>query len=96
MKSEKADSANAKRGERALIAFLRAELALGFTYANSVKAGAGLGSDSENRARELAKDAVETIRWFGNRINDPAIQRELQEAANELEKLLAEPPDKQI
>jgi hypothetical protein len=43
----------------------------------------------ENRPRELAKDALETIRRFCNKINDPAIQLELQEGATELETLLS-------
>src|ERR1700730_10548782 len=77
-----------EQSEKALIEFLRAELALGFTYAQTAKVELGFDSAGEEGARELANDAVITIRWFRNRIIDSAIQLELQEAADILEKLL--------
>src|SRR5258705_10341766 len=80
----------ATQADDALIAFLRAELALGFTHAQTAKIEASLDSEGENRARKLAKDALETIDRFFNRIADPAIQQELQEGVAELEKLLSE------
>jgi hypothetical protein len=86
----------AEQGDRAIVAFLRAELELGFTYAKAAKLEAGLGSDRENRTRKLAKDAVEMISWFRDRIADPAIQLELREGAARLEQLLSQKPEKQI
>jgi hypothetical protein len=83
----------AEQGEKAAIAFLRAELALGFVYAKVAKVEAGLGSDRENRTRQLAKDVVETIHWYRDRIADPAIQLELREGAARLEQLLYESPE---
>jgi hypothetical protein len=86
----------AEQGDRAIVAFLRAELALGFSYANAAKAEAGLGSERENRTRKLAKDVVETIHWYRDRIADPAIQLELREGAARLEQLLSEKPETRI
>ena len=80
------------QADDALIAFLRAELDLGFTYVQTAKLEAGLDSGGENRARKLATDAMETIHRFCSRITDPAIQQELQAGAAELEKLLSEGP----
>jgi hypothetical protein len=82
--SEKADSADA------LVTFLRSELAQGFACARAANVAAGLDSERRQRARQIAKDAVETILWFRKRIDDPAIHLELQEGAARLEKLLAE------
>jgi hypothetical protein len=86
----------AEQGEKAIVALLRAELAFGFTYAKAAKLEAGLGTDRENRTRRLAKDAVETINWFRDRIADPAIQLELREGAARLEQLLSEKPETEI
>jgi len=79
----------AEKADDALIAFLRAELALGFTYAQTAKAEEDLDSEGENRARKLATDAMETIHRFCNKIADPAIRLELQEGTAQLEKLLS-------
>jgi hypothetical protein len=86
----------AEQGDRAIVAFLRAELALGFIYARAAKVEAELGSHRENRTRQLAKDVVETIHWFRDTIADPAIQLELREGAARLEQLLSENPGTQI
>jgi hypothetical protein len=78
-----------EQADDALIAFLRAELALGFTYVQTAKVESGFDSDGQKRAIKLAKDALETIHRFRDRITDPAIQLELQNGADELEKLLS-------
>jgi hypothetical protein len=77
--------------DSALVAFLRAELDLGFTYAQTAKVEAEFDSAGEKRATELAKAALETVHRFCNRITDPLIQLELQDGAAELEKILSEP-----
>lgn len=81
----------AQQADRALIAFLRAELQLGFTYANTARVEQGFDAPGERRARQLAKGVLETIERFRGRIADPAIQVELQESMANLEKLLASP-----
>jgi hypothetical protein len=58
----------ATHADDALITFLRAGLALGFTYAQTRKVEADLDSEGENRARKLATDAVKTIHRFWSRI----------------------------
>jgi hypothetical protein len=72
--------------DTALYAFLRAELDLALTYAQTKKTAP---SQDESRARERAKDAVETIGWFRDRIGDREVHRELQEGAARVEQLLA-------
>jgi hypothetical protein len=51
----------AEQANKALIAFLRAEMQLGFTYASTAKAESGFDVNGEKRARKLAKDALDTI-----------------------------------
>ena len=80
-----------QQADRALIAFLRAELQLGFTYANTARVEQGFDASGEKRARQLAKGVLDTIERFRGRIADPAIQAELQEGMAKLEKLLASP-----
>ena len=79
----------AEQADRALIAFLRAELELGYTYASTARVEAGFDAQGEKRARQLAKEVLETIERFRGRIGDPAIQLELQEGSAKLEELLA-------
>jgi hypothetical protein len=83
-------AAIAEKSEKALAEFLRAEVALGLTYAQTAKVEAGFDAAGEKRARELANDAVITIHWFRNRITDSSIQLEMQESADRIKKLLLE------
>ena len=82
------DTELAEQEEKALTAFLRAELQLGFTYANTAKVEAGFDSRGEHRAKHLAKEALATIERFRDRISDPVTQAELQTGVAKLEKLL--------
>lgn len=82
----------AEQAETALISFLRAELQLGFTYANTAKVENGFDPLGQKRARQLAKDALETIERFRPRVADPAIQEELRKGARELEAILSATP----
>ena len=79
-----------EQADRALVAFLRAELQLGFTYAGTTKVEAGFDPKGEQRARKLATDALETIVRFLPRISDPAIQEDLRKGSMELEQSIAE------
>ncbi len=81
----------AEQADRALIAFLRAELELGCTYVNTARVEVGLDVEGEKRARQLAKDVPATIERFSGRIADPTVQLELQEGRAKLEELLASP-----
>jgi uncharacterized protein YajQ (UPF0234 family) len=78
----------AEKSEKALVEFLRAEVALGLTYAQTAKVELGFDAECEKRARELAKDAVITIRCFRDRIVDRSIRLEIQASADTLEKIL--------
>jgi hypothetical protein len=78
-------TAIAQQSEKALMEFLRAEVALGLTYAPIAKVELGFDAEGEKRARELAKDAVITICLFRNRIVDPSIRLEIQASADRLE-----------
>ena len=79
----------AERANQALVAFLRAELQLGFTYLRTARVEASIDSEGEKRARELATDALETIERFLPRITDPAIQEEFRKDARKLEGLVS-------
>ncbi|MDP9115573.1 MAG: hypothetical protein M3O20_18085 [Acidobacteriota bacterium] len=79
----------AQEADAALAAFLRAELELGYTYANTARVEADFDAVGAKRARQLAQDALETVERFRERITDPAIQAELQESRARLEELLA-------
>jgi hypothetical protein len=79
----------AQQADNALIAFLRAELELGLTFVNTAKVEVGFDAEGEQRARQLAQEALETIERFRVRIPDPVIQAELQKGVSELEKLLS-------
>jgi hypothetical protein len=82
----------AQQADKASIAFLRAELELGFTYANTAKLEVGVDSEGLQRAMKLAKDVLDTIERFRNRITDPAIQLELQKGETQLASLLSSLP----
>lgn len=83
------DSHLAEQAENALIAFLRAEIALGFTFLSTAGVEKGLDDNGVKRATQLVKGALETIERFRSRISDPAIQEELQQGAAEIQKRLS-------
>jgi hypothetical protein len=93
--SEKAHSADAPppQTDTAIVTFLRSELAVDFANAKTARLDPGLDCERRKRARQIAKDVVETILWFRNRIDDPAIHLELQEGAARLERLLSDGPE---
>jgi hypothetical protein len=95
---ERTDSADARppQADTAIVTFLRSELAIGFANAKAARLDLGLDYEGRKRARQIAKDAVETILWFSDRISDPAIHLELQEGGARLERLLSDPPETQI
>jgi len=74
------DSELAEQANRALVAFLRAELQLGLTYLRTAKVDASFDSEGERCAVKLGKGALDTIERFRHRITDPALQEELQKA----------------
>jgi len=78
------------RANSNLIGFLRTELDLGFTLADTAKIEAGMQNrEHYERARKFAEAAVETVHRFESRIVEPKIRRELQERADQLTKLLS-------
>jgi hypothetical protein len=85
-----------ERANRAHIAFLRAELALGFTYAQTAKVEDDFDPEGVKRAKELAENALDTIEHFSDRITDTTIQLELQKGAAKLAQLLGPHPGTQI
>jgi hypothetical protein len=85
------DAALPARADGALFAFLRGELPLALKYAQTANVEARHDAETENRARERARESVETIRWFRGRISDPVVHLELQEGAARVEKLLSGP-----
>ena len=79
-----------KRADQNLVAFLRTELDLGFTFTQTASVEARLRDrEGVERARNIAQSALETVRRFKARIVDEQIRRELQERADELEKQLS-------
>jgi hypothetical protein len=81
-----------ERADLSLIAFLGAELDLGFTFARTARIEADIDQGGVERARELAEQALETVYQFQARIADPEKRREIQERAGELEKLISSMP----
>jgi len=77
------------QADEALIAFLRAELALGFAYAQTVRVEAGLDSEGEKRAKGTSEGGRRFIVSVIGSAN-LAIRLELQVGAAKLEKLLSE------
>lgn len=77
------------RADRNLIAFLRTEVALGFTFAKLASIELELQEwEGFERARKIAYSAVETVRRFEDRIMDSEIQRELNQRGSELQAVL--------
>ena len=82
-----------ERADLSLIAFLSAELDLGFTFAQTTKIEADIDQAGVEPARELAEQALETVYQFQARIADNEKRREIQERAGELEKLISAMPE---
>jgi len=82
-----------ERADQSLIAFLRAELDLGFTFARTAKIETDIDQAGVERARKLAERALETVYQFQARIADHEKRREIQERAGELEKLIFAMPE---
>jgi hypothetical protein len=78
------------RAQRNLIAFLRTEVDLGFTFVSTAKSHRNLGNrEASDQACKFTQDAVRTVRQFQDRIDDSAVRRELQDQANELAKAIS-------
>jgi hypothetical protein len=78
------------RADRNLVAFLRVEVELGFTFAKLASIEVQLQErEGVERASQIAYSTVETVRRFEHRIMDSEIQRELNERAHELQNVLS-------
>jgi hypothetical protein len=85
-------SAIVRRSQQSLIEFLHAELDLAFTFVQTALLETGSDNDHANAAMEKAAAALDTIRRFQGRIEDPAEWRKLNDRVAELESLLARNP----
>jgi hypothetical protein len=73
------------RSQRALIEFLNVDLNLAFTFLRSVRTEAGLKPDYYEEAIDKVRIALESVRRFQGRIEDPEAWQAIHHRANELE-----------
>jgi hypothetical protein len=85
-----------ERADLSLIAFLTAELDLGFTFARTTTIEGDIDQAGVERARELAEQALETVYRFQARIADHEKRLEIQGRACELEKLISAMPKRKV
>jgi hypothetical protein len=80
------------RRQRTLVAFLRAELAIGPTLVHSAALAKSAGHLAHAAAaKEKALKAADTVRHFVGQIADEKIRDEIGKRLTELDRLISEP-----
>jgi hypothetical protein len=81
------DAINAirKKSQESLIEFLRGDIALGFTFLQTAEIDVVDDPAHSKAAVEKARKALNAIRYFVVRVDNPAIREEIESEASRLE-----------
>jgi len=78
-----------RKGDQALLEFLRNDLNLGLTFARLAQIEEGLDEPASKQALLHAQRAIETVKHFRSRINYEGQALEIDERLAELERLVS-------